>query len=92
MIQGKKGKSTMRKNMQLVITKFAGRSAKSGDTCSTDGEFLYSYKMKIARINADFEVRLLEYNQAPSNTTRSHIRAAEEYFGKVTRVHDSADL
>ncbi len=84
----------MRKNVEKVLLAFAGGKAQSGDTCSTDGEFLFSYRMKIAHMMPDHTIRLIEYNQAPSNTTRSHIKACETYFDKggLVRIHDESDL
>jgi hypothetical protein len=68
----------MRKNIEKVIAAFkAGKSA-SGDskkTCSTDGERIYSYAMRIAERHDDGSIWILPYESAPSVTTKSHVRA-----------------
>jgi hypothetical protein len=69
-----------RKNISKVIEAFkAGRSAKgdSKATCSTDGNEIYSYAMKIAERLPDGSIWIEEYSKAPSATTRSHIRACQ---------------
>lgn len=67
----------MRKNMRKVIEAFLKREAAIGDskkTCSTNGNVIWSYVMPIARHGDDGVVYLLEYNEAPSVTTRRQVQ------------------
>ncbi len=72
----------MRKNAEKVLQAFAKGKPCNGKTISTDGMNLYSYKMLIARTNNTNGIDLLDYSQAPSATTRSHIRAVEYFYPK----------
>lgn len=64
---------------------FAEKKAKNGKTISTDGTHVWSYNMMIARtIPETGGVELINYNMAPSNTTRSHIRAVENFFAPAS--------
>lgn len=74
----------MRKNAEKVLMAFAERKACNGGTIHTNGTELFSYNMKIAQINAKEGVDILDYNQAPSATTRSHIRACVNFFAAAT--------
>lgn len=67
----------MRKNMRRVINAFLKREEAVGDpkkTCSTNGRVIWSYVMPIARHGDDGVVYLLEYNEAPTNTTRRQVQ------------------
>ena len=78
----------MRKNIQKVIEAFTQGTSAKGDskgTCSTTGETVYSYAMPIAR-RTSLGVELAEYDQGPSRTTKSQIRALELTFPKAIRV------
>ena len=70
----------MRKNAQKVLQAFAENKPKKGDSISTNGSEVFSYNMLIARTSPTGGVELLVYADAPSATTRSHIRAVEEFF------------
>lgn len=71
----------MRKNAAKVIKAFLSGNAAIGDnkeTISTDGHVLWSYKMPIAARTVSGKYLLVEYDEAPSATTRSHVRACEQ--------------
>jgi hypothetical protein len=73
----------MRKNAEKVLNAFEKGESCNGQTISTDGDKLYSYSMLIGKRESG-RISLVEYESAPSATTRSHIRAAEQFFvGKV---------
>jgi hypothetical protein len=74
----------VRKNIEKVIAAFKAGKAAKGDakeTCSTDGEAIYSYALQIARREDDGSIWILPIEDAlkPSGeisaTTRSHVRA-----------------
>ena len=48
-------------------------------TCSTDGKTVYSYAMPIAWRNEAGDVVVVDYTKARTNTTRSHVRACEQF-------------
>jgi hypothetical protein len=77
----------MRKNAQKVLNCFAQERACKEDTIRTDGQRVFSYGMLVAR-RTSTGIELIEYNRAPSATTRSHVRALEQYFPKEVRVHE----
>lgn len=70
----------MRKNAETVLRAFANGESRDMGTISTDGQTLYSYSMKIGW-RYPHGVSLLYYSDAPTATTRSHVRAAEVFFG-----------
>jgi hypothetical protein len=63
----------------VVIEAFLNEQAKkiSGTHVSTDGHTLYSYTMPIARHAPDKTMLIVRYANAPSSTTRQHVRAVE---------------
>jgi len=68
----------MRKNMAKVIEAFKSGRAAIGDTkrtCSTDGNTIWSYAMPIAWRNPDGTIGVVAYEKAPSQTTRTQVRA-----------------
>lgn len=67
----------MRKNAQAVIEAFNAGKAKHGETIRTDGRTIWSYAMPIAEVRSDGSIWILPYEDAPTNTTRSHVRACE---------------
>jgi hypothetical protein len=69
----------VRKNAEKVLVAFEKGESCNGKTIQTDGESLFSYNMLIGR-HSEGLVSLLDYGNAPSATTRSHVRAAETYF------------
>ena len=78
----------MRKNAKKALDAFNVRKVCNQATIRSTGNELYSYNMLIARVTVN-GIDLIEYNQAPSHTTKSHIRAVEEYYPKaiLNRVH-----
>lgn len=70
----------MRKNAQKVLQAFAENKSCNGDSIRTNGTEVYSYNMLIARTTPDGDIELLHYCDAPSATTRSHVRAIEQFF------------
>ncbi len=78
----------MRKNAEKVIKAFLEGKRAQGDskkTIHTDGRVLYSYAMPIAAHTAN-GVELIEYERAPSATTRSQVRAASFLIKDAIRV------
>lgn len=73
----------MRKNIATIIEAFKNRKRASDKTCSTDGENIFSYAMKIASRDENGVVVIVPYDSAPSRTTASMIRACMDAFGKV---------
>lgn len=69
----------MRKNASEVIDAFKRHEYKQGATIWTDGKKVYSYAMVIGEHKED-SVWIAPYENAPSNTTRSHIRALQHSF------------
>lgn len=65
----------------LVIEAFLAEQPKqfSGTHVSTDGHTLYSYTMPIARHAPDKTMLIIRYANAPSSTTRQHVRGVESY-------------
>jgi hypothetical protein len=63
----------------IVIEAFLAEQAKkfSDTPISTDGHTLYSYTMPIARHAPDKTMLIIRYNNAPSSTTRKHVRGIE---------------
>lgn len=91
----------MRKNAEKVIRAFLARKPAQGDskrTISTDGSILYSYRMPIARHGVcDRTFVVMNREDAPSNTTRSHVDAVElilttENHAPMVRVPASSVL
>lgn len=73
----------MRQNMQRVIEAFKAGTAAVGDskrTCWTDGTTVYSYAMPIAKRSANGSIAIVRYEDAPTNTTRSQVRALVAAF------------
>jgi hypothetical protein len=73
----------MRCNAKKVCDKFAAGKAGAGDskrTISTDGQKVYSYRMPIAARTLSGGVAIVAYDDGPSRTTRSHIRALMQAF------------
>lgn len=73
----------MRKNISKVIEAFkAGREAigDSKRSCSTDGTTVYSYRMPIARRVSGGAIVIVAYDDAPTPTTRSQVRALQIAF------------
>jgi hypothetical protein len=66
----------MRKNAQNVIEAFLSGKAKAEKTISTNGRVLYSYAMPIA-VRIDGHYYVVAYSDAPTATTRSHVRATQ---------------
>lgn len=78
----------MRKNIKKVIEAFTLSKEGQGDskaTCSTCGEVVYSYAMPIARRTGE-GIELVHYDEGPSRTTKSQIRALELTFPNAIRV------
>jgi len=69
----------MRKNMKSVIEAFVNLKSKNEKTCHTDGTNIYSYNMLIAK-RENGEIFILPYKKAPSNITRSQVRALKVTF------------
>lgn len=68
-----------RKNVSAVINAFEAGRSHSEATCSTDGDFIYSYALPIAaRISG--EIRVLDPKESPSATTSGQIRAVMAAF------------
>lgn len=68
----------MRKNIARVIKAFREGYQDHGDskwTCSTDGQTIWSYKMRIAWREPDGSVKVVPVSDGPSVTTKSQIRA-----------------
>lgn len=84
----------MRKNVEKVIRAFEYGTSAVGDskkTVWTDGQKVYSYRMLIAYRNDVGTIYVCSYSSAPSNTTRSQVKAlwdafpdAIEFVGKST--------
>lgn len=78
----------MRKNIAKVIAAFkAGKSIKgdSKGTCWTNGEDIYSYRMKIARKWLG-SVQVIDRDCGPSMTTRMQISAIKLSFPEAEIV------
>ena len=85
----------MRKNAIHVLDSFAGRRSANGDskrTIHTDGETVYSYAMAIMRRRFDGSIVLVAYADAPTATTRAHVRACETRYPEAVRVPRDAVL
>ena len=67
----------MRKNAEKIIGAFLDKAAAQDKTLRTDGATVWSYAMPIARWE-DGRVHVLAYRDAPTATTRSHVRAVAE--------------
>lgn len=76
----------MAKGIDRVIQAFfQGRTAKDGNV-HAEGGVLYSYSMPIARMAAGV-VEIVDYDDAPSATTKQHVRAvASSLLGQRTRT------
>ena len=63
----------------LVIAAFLDEQTKkfSGTHVSTDGHTLYSHTMPIARHAPNKTMLIIRYANAPSSTTRQHVRSVE---------------
>jgi hypothetical protein len=78
----------MRKNISKVIMAFRYGKYAKGDskaTCWTDGTTIYSYQMPIARRvrrpgRRSGILQIVEYDRAPSATTRSQLAAVRNAF------------
>jgi hypothetical protein len=74
----------MRVNAKKAIEAFTAGRAACGDskrTIWTDGQRLFSYNMTIAlRTATGRTVAIVAYEDGPSRTTKSHIRAAQVSF------------
>jgi hypothetical protein len=73
----------MRANAKKTLALFVAGKSGAGDskrTISTDGTRVYSYRMPIAIRTESGQVAIVAYSDAPSNTTRSHIRACQVTF------------
>jgi hypothetical protein len=75
----------MRKNAAKVIIAFQNGNVASGDTITTDGTNVYSYALLIGFRGDDGSIYVLDRKNAPSVTTRSHVRALEVSFPGATR-------
>lgn len=64
----------MRKSASKVIEAFKLREPCGGGAIWTDGNIIYSYKMKIAWREETGAVKVVSYASSPSPTTTSHIR------------------
>lgn len=72
-----------RKNVEKVIAAFQRGEAVKGDakgTISTDGTTIFSYALPIFRRNEDGALEMLVSLEGQSATTRSQIRAIEQFF------------
>lgn len=81
----------MRKNIATVIAAFREGRGAVGDskrTCWTDGTTIFSYAMPIAARYAG-DVFVVPYDDGPSRTTKSQIRACLASF---PRAHVSSAL
>ena len=76
----------MRKNVYKVLVAFARGEACDGQSVSTNGQSLFSYALCIGYHKPNGDVVLVEHGPLHSETTKSHIRAAESHFGTVARV------
>lgn len=84
----------MRKNIQKVLAAFAIGKAANGDakrTCSTDGTEIFSYAMRIAWRNPDGTIEVVPYEDGPSRTTKSQIRACQLFFSREPLVDVARD-
>ena len=68
----------MRKNIKAVIDAFKRGEACNEGTCSTNGQEVFSYAMKIAERKKDGTITVIDIEHAPSNTTRGHIHAVAQ--------------
>ena len=75
----------MRKNAEKVVEAFKAGKRYYCLTMYTDGQEVYSYFMLIAKRTSK-GIELIEYNKAPSATTRTHVRALEITFPSAIRV------
>lgn len=78
----------MRKNAERVLQAFADGKPAVGDsrrTVHTDGRVVYSYRMPIAARLTDGTVIVVRYADAPTATTKSHVRACERSFPAAER-------
>ena len=75
----------MRKNAEKVLEAFKVGNKYSCGPISTTGQEVYSYHMLIAKRTSK-GIELIEYNKAPSATTRTHVRALEITFPSAIRV------
>lgn len=80
----------MRKNAQAVISAFLAGKKKNEKTIHTDGHALYSYAMPIAFRDGEV-VYVVYYADAPTATTRSHVRAISQSVPKNNLVEMGAD-
>ncbi len=82
----------MRKNIVKVIEAFCRHEKAKGDskeTCSTDGEKIFSYSTVIAEYLPNHLIKIKDENGF-SITTRSQIRAIRQYLkgsGKIACNH-----
>ncbi len=70
----------MRKNIEKVLAAFVAGRAATGKSCHTDGTTVWSYNMPIAGRDDEGYIWVIPYNEAPSATTRSQVRACEQLF------------
>lgn len=90
----------MRKNIAKVLAAFDRGVAAKGDskgTCSTDGQAIYSYSLRIAHRDDTGRVHVISEAEARtrymgwSMTTRSQIRACEFHFSRQALVEVARD-
>lgn len=79
----------MRKNIRKVIDAFLSGKSISGDSCRTDGEYIYSYSMVIACKTVHGKVLVPDREAAPSATTRSQIDACHFAIPNVNKIEAS---
>jgi hypothetical protein len=60
--------------MREVIDAFLAGKAKNGETCSTNGETIFSYRLPIAARRGG-RLLVLDRKHSPSNTTSGQISA-----------------
>lgn len=79
----------MRKNIEKVLRAFTAGQVASGDTCSTDGKRVYSYRELIAIRCEDDSFAVVDEDtlNVRSRTTVSQVRACLVFLpSKTTKV------
>ncbi len=80
----------MRKNIAAVIEAFKASKPCKGETCSTDGNIIYSYQLPIAHRVGTGGVLIIPVSNGESKTTRGHIRACWEAFPSIDKMLSQA--
>jgi len=67
----------MRKNIETILNHFFGGFPKDQDTCSTDGQTIYSYSEPIVKRQGN---EILVLDKYPTRTTQGQINACKLYL------------